>query len=184
MIIISNGKVSGIRNSIILLYFELFVLRRKTKTVTALNVLDCEKNNYNLYIFINAICILLFGISRKFPANISLIMYSIGVIFVAMCSTTVFSKSKQVKFDNEELCLSVMPSTGLNSLHFYYVLLSRTTILIMTGKIDIFLPINTLFLFDIIYWSYFLFVSTDYVLFYILKKNQKRKQIKILMNRV
>lgn len=174
MIHISNGKINGIRNSIIFLYFELLVLKRKNKIIAAIDALDCKHINYHLYMFLNAICILLFGMLRKFPTHISLLMYSIGVVVVAICATTVFSKVNEVKLSTKEISLSVMPATGLNSLHIGYIMLSRATVLIMIGKIDYFLPPNITLLFDIIYWSYFLFISLDCVLFLYLK-NWKEK---------
>ena len=175
MFCVSGGKVSGIRNSVILLYLELLILKRKSLVLTALDASDCEKAHYEIFCFVSAVCMVVFGVMRKLPTSFALLMYSVCIVAITISATTIFSKIARVKFENEDLYLSVMPTAGLSDLHSGSVLFLRATILVMLGKMSIFLPENAWFLLDIIFWTYFLFVCAEYLLFFVVKASGGKK---------
>ena len=175
MFCVSSEKVSGIRNSIILLCFELLVWKRGRRVLTALDASDCEKTHYELFCFVSAVCMVVFGVMRKLPMGLALLMYSVCMVAVTVATTTIFSKTTRVKFENEDLYLSVMPSGGLRDLHFGSVSFLRATILVMLAKMSSFVPENARFLSDAVFWAYFCFFGAEYLLFFIFKASGGKK---------
>lgn len=175
MFCVSSEKVSGIRNSIILLCFELLVLKRGRRVLTALDASDCEKTHYEFFCFVSAVCMVVFGVMRKLPLGLALLMYSVCMVVVTVAATTIFSKTNRVEFGKEDLYVSVMPSAGLRDLHSGSVLFLRATILVMLGKMSAFLPENARFLSDVVYWAYFFFVCVECFLFFMFKVSGGKK---------